>query len=346
MFRNPREASAAVAGKATTCPSTGRPPTPPLLGKEVPENTPITTYSMGDATATPLLGKSKTLPKRTPNVAVGKAKGKANGNGNIMSFFKRAESGGTNCTEIKSEEDSLFLEEKPANIEEEVPTQTPTPPRDEVLRDELSFGRDDSPIPRYNESMEPVKRRRMSESIVVKSAPSVDNVPEITPKGPFADDSDSDEDCAMKMKTPRQLHTNNITEKEIGIPITTPPSHCKPNNDDIEDFPTPKLKRERTSIGEVNDFDGVEDFIDDEFPEEGEEYMERCWMEMQAEVEMGLEDDDQAITEGPEKLQEEPRELATGIPRDAGSSSCPICGGSTDGLAEQASTFIQRSCFS
>lgn len=278
----------------------------------------------------------KVAPKRTPTMTAGKPKAKGNGNCNIMSFFKRAESISTTTT--KEEDDSLFLEDKSVKFEGGVPMQTPTPPREEVDGDDedVDMVREMSPSERYNEDLGPVKRRRTEEPS--PRLPRQDEVQKMPRRGPFVDDSDEDEEELPPFQV--SDHTDNAIKQEHEIQTSAPrdptPVHVdKPPEEQTKEIPVPRLKQESTSIGEVNDFDGIDDFIDEEFPEEGEEYMERRWMEEQAVLEMGMEEDDQDVEGTIEASKEDRGEQATVIPQDAGSSTCPICGGSTIGMVEQ-----------
>lgn len=294
---------------------------------------------METSTSTPLLGRAKTLPKRTPPTTIGKVKGKGNGNGNIMSFFKRTESAGTSGAIKKAEEESLFVEDVLAEAGEEVPTQMPTPPRDETFLDEVDFIKEESPTLRYNEDFVPFKRRKVEAPMVATSEPLVHQAPASGTKGPFADDSDSDEDEPATPEILKQTRGYETIEEERRGSTTTPPSDrmlvAKENDDNV--VPAPQLKREATSIGEVNEFDSLDDFIDDEFVEDGEEFMERRWMEEQAELELGLEDDDPSTASRAAEISEDAGESAAITPDNAGSASCPICGGNTAGLVEQVS---------
>jgi len=343
MFRKPRELPALIASETPIRHSTGRPPTPPPSTnlQSSPRTNASTTYNM--ATTTPLVGKTKLIQKRTPSTANGsaaRARGKANSNGNIMSFFKKAESSGTNGTLSKDDEGSLFFDEDSFTIEGLAPIQTPTPPREEGSFGDVEMMREDSPISRYNEATAPVKRRRFEEPADQPPVPKAAHPPKARKTGPFADDSDSgDED-------PRPLDIMKpVLEQPIGydeVKMSKPAS--APANDlpTLEqEFPPLPLKHEATSMSRDTDFEGMGDFIDDEFPEDGEEFMERRWMEEQGELEMGLEDEDEylgAVT----TPKEEPRDSPSFVPQDTGSACCPICSGSTAGMAEQVSQEYQQ----
>ena len=282
--------------------------------------------------STPLQAKMKTPAKKTPTMGAGKVKGKPNGN--IMSFFKRAESSGATVTESKDEDELLFLEDSPVKGGADMPLQTPTPPREEpsigAWPEDAEMESVDSLIPRYNEIEAPSKRRRTDET------PRQELPVKVSSKGPFADDSDSDGEL---VKLPNLSDDKTADNDEYCGPMvknTTPHNERQPSEKDEVCIAVPSLQRETTSVGEVNEFDGIEDFIDDEFPEEGEEYLERRWMEEQAEFEAGLEDEDQAMEDDTVELKSNNIEDTNGImPQDTASSSCPICGGDTAGMNDQ-----------
>ena len=282
----------------------------------------------------PLLSKSKTTSKKNPTPIAGKGRGK--GNGNIMSFFKKAEPG-----EISSmgrvdheSEESLFLEEKSVKTAEK-PIQTPTPPRDEDSLHDVDMLVINSPLSRYNENGIPNKRRRIQYS-EVPSSPK--GSVKALPQGPFVDDSDTDDESsgASSAKDSTELAYEHRPTTETVAPATS--SNNTFLHEDPKTVPVPTLKQESTSIGEKDEFDDLEDFIDEEFPEEGEEFMERRWMEEQAELEIGLEEGEEANGDAPEEMQQQDINGPAGLSaRDSESACCPICGGSTGGMAEQAS---------
>ena len=342
MFRKPRDPRPSVDIEVPLRPSTGRPPTPPPNTRKAGQLTAptVTTYSTQSPVPLPLAGKSDMSSKRTPTTTPGKVKARSGGNGNIMNFFKRADSGSIIDVASKVDDDSLFFEEAPVKIKREALIQTPTPPREENLSDEIDILEDESPTSRFNEDPLPCKRRKTSELDVATSKPSARYVSDSQMKGPFADDSDSDEGASVSLKPPPPVSRRSSTKQDEEARMTTPPSDSRPKNDNTQNPPIPRLKQETTSVGETNNFGNVDDFIDDEFAEEGEEYIERRWMEMQAEMEMGLEDEELATPGELVKHQAEFQEPAITACANVESGSCPICGGSTNGLAEQVSGFV------
>ena len=263
---------------------------------------------------------------------MGTGKGKGKPNGNIMNFFKKAESSGATVANFKEEGDGLFLIDSPPMGCANVPLQTPTPPREESLTEtwptDIEMNDADYPISRYNEGTTPSKRRRTGDT--TRQLPPMERTRPTPTKGPFVDDSDSDDETLK----PVSLCTVDSTTKDCQTSLRT--NEEQPFGKDTVDTGVPSLKRETTSVEEINDFDGIEDFIDDEFPEEGEEYLERKWMEEQAEFEEGLEDEGQAVGDNRDDVEPRgSRDPISMMPQDAGSSGCPICGGNTTGLNDQ-----------
>ena len=292
---------------------------------------------MNTATSTtPLIGGSKTLPKsngRTPTF-VSKAKGKSNSS--ILNFFKKADSGPSSNGNNKEDEDSLFLEDSPTGKAMKQPVQTPTPPRESISPESpsstLCQTATDSEKFRFNEDFRPVKRRRV-ERPPLRSPSRPNNKVEGEPKkGAFIEDSDSENDVPGHFLgfMPTRAGSEGIRSS-----VTPKSEESVEDNfwavDPHKTTSVPSLQRDNTSIVERDEFEGLEDFIDDEFPEEGEEFLERQWMEEQKELEMGMEDEDppQDLERGnsligPEKTIQ-----------DSAAPSCPICSGSFDGLTDQ-----------
>ena len=287
------------------------------------------------ATSTPQQVKMTAPPKRTPLPSAGKAKGKPNGN--IMSFFKRAQSTSTIVTDKQEDDDVLFLENSLVKDGAITPLQTPTPPREEssneILPEDVDIDVQGSPLSRYNEDGLPSKRRRTE---IVREQSQIGEIKAVANRGPFIDDSDSDDQSVETSKLPVFENADHEKESEM-IPREIPPVIEGQSLGKNSTGPAvPNLKRETTSIGEANDFDGIEDFIDDEFPEEGEEYLERRWMEEQAEFEEGLEEEDQAVGDDTTEVElGDPIDTTKSVPQANGPTTCPICGGNTAGLTDQ-----------
>ena len=264
-------------------------------------------------------------------------KGKGKPNGNIMSFFKRAESSRTKVADVKEEDEPLFLGESPFKGGARMPLQTPTPPREEASKEtspeDVEIGIRDSSPSRYNEDEVSIKRRRTMDTL--RKSSQIEETKATPTRGPFVDDSDSDDGPVETPSFPETETTCREKESEMALRDTPPAIEKQSSGQDPIRPPVPSLRRETTSVGEGNEFDGIEDFIDDEFPEEGEEYLERRWMMEQAEFEERLEEEGEAT--GNETIDIElgnPRDMTRVISQEVGSQMCPICGGNTAGLTD------------
>lgn len=356
MFRKPRDTAEAAILTNPPKPSTGRPPTPPLSLTPRFKHTTESVHATVATNSTPLLGRSKTTPKATSKSSLsagGKMSGKSNGS--ILNFFKKAGSA-NNIPQSRQEEESLFLECPDIDGDGEGPTQTPTPPRDDdVLKEPYPHG---DPCPeldeqsRYNEVTGSVKRRRLSAdqgTILLSELPRSKSA---TKTGPFLEESD-DEDRSLR---PIKLDTGEISQEPLSrelsreedseLHLCEEPNPLENSTKPITSTATPHvptLKHEPTSHTDALDFDGLEDFIDDEYPE-GEEYMERRWMEEQAELEASLEgEDDVKITPHDSSSRDEKPEPAQSSEANS-SGTCPICNGSFGTLSEQDASKHVNDC--
>ena len=280
---------------------------------------------------------------------------KAKSNGNILNFFKKAESTPSNGVEPNHEDEDLFIADSTPSKSTQLVTQTPTPPSDHpVVRLSLEKLADASNVleeSRFNELNLPTKRRRIQER--ADDSSSSNTVPEqaSVSNGPFVDDSDSDEDGISQDFERHSDHsrTSVIDDKEDTVAddqLHSPtPNDVKPERTatPLSLDPVPHLKREPTSYIDENEFDEIEDFID-EFPEEGEEYIERKWMEEHSQIEMGMEDDMELEQDMMEPQGHENGSQIEVQPADAVAASCPICGGTFSGLTEQDASKHVNDC--
>jgi DNA cross-link repair 1A protein len=99
----------------------------------------------------------------------------------------------------------------------------------------------------------------------------------------------------------------------------------------------PSLKKEATSMDEWGKFDDIGEFPDDDFAD-GEEFMERKWMEEQARLEAAEEEGDGESFEG----------FDDGLPAEAADESmtaaCPICNASLNGITPDQATRHVNGC--
>ncbi len=277
--------------------------------------------------STPLLGRSKTT--RTLGSAGGKTKDK--GNGTILSFFQKAavkESG------RNPREESLFLDDDDFGIGSsvKVPGQMVTPPKDVDSPTSDKEG-NESDTGRFNENDGSVKRRKLDNGDgKLNKSPlfSKSNTEDYEPDAVEADKGSTVVEPYLPADLASPLGTG--LEQENGASSTNGPRASS----------IPTLKRESTSYADVNEFDGIEDFADDEFPEEGEEYMERRWMQEQAELELGLEEDDEPGGVNNDYKQEDAGNNDQPISPEA--PSCPLCGVVLVGITDQEASKHVNDC--
>ena len=292
------------------------------------------------APSTPLLGRSKTAPKVSTRTSSA-VKAKSNTNGNILNFFQKA---GPTAGPQKSEavikaEESLFLDDDDFGTGPKIGkvVQTPTPPKElneyEDLPEVYSWEIEEAETIRYNEDDKPAKRRK-TEDASRRSTPSP-SVDAGARKKPFFSTMETFDDLDTKDSATIGIEAEAYSNSSIA----TPDAHLAPNDETANEtktaHPIPSLKQECTSYAEVNDFEGIEDFIDDEFPEEGEEYLERRWMQEQAELEMGLEEDDEGTPSGGKAMKEEVELDTEIVMHNEEATSCPICSATLTGITDQ-----------
>lgn len=355
MFRKPRDIPEPSIGPTLIRPSIGRPPTPPSSMTPKVEHSMESVRAPAASSPTPLLGRSKTTPRASSKSAIaagGRSGGKSNSS--ILSFFKKADPAAQ--ASPRQEDDGLFLEDSSLDLDLDGPTQTPTPPKEH----EMKFGNTEgeggtSPSEdtlRYNETSGSVKRRRLSADRD-RMMPLPNLQQPAKRKGPFVDESEDEGDVSYpgrfesadlaadvsRVETSRKEDFASPWQEGLG----STKEHDTEKDGEAAMPPAPSLKREPTSLGDALDFDGMEDFIDDEYPE-GEEYMERRWMEEQAELEVGVDEDEYSSETPGIGLQSGQKESTVAGGAEEGTASCPICGESFGGLSEQDASIHVNDC--
>ena len=263
---------------------------------------------------------------------------------------------GTSSTDEKDA--GLFLEDPDHEWDGTGPMQTPSPPGDfDDLLDLQTTGSNHDEaedFSRYNESGGSIKRRRLSanngeEKAVSETRP----LHNMVRRGPFVDESDDEDDepKPLEVKTnpgptgiqplpDREEHSHALLAHEEMDQVRESPSTDEPPSMSLS---TPILKREPTSHADEPELEDLEEYIDDEYTE-GEEYLERRWMEEQAELEMGLEDgDDSDMKSMPSTEPKAELEALKGEQKET-VASCPICGGGFRGLSEQDTSKHVNDC--
>lgn len=102
------------------------------------------------------------------------------------------------------------------------------------------------------------------------------------------------------------------------------------------DVPIPSLNKEETSVDEWGKFDDIEDFPDDEYAE-GEEFIERKWMEEQTRLE------DEGVQEEEFNGFPDDDELGKGAPGER-TATCPICDSDLGGITPDEATRHVNGC--
>ncbi|KAL8736535.1 MAG: hypothetical protein Q9181_002406 [Wetmoreana brouardii] len=357
MFRKPRDIADPSIDSTPVKPSTGRAPTPPRSIETRTGNRMEAVQAPIVKTPTPLLGRGKTTFRtngKSPVLASGKSSGKCNSS--ILSFFKKADPSSTKASSSQKEED-LFLHGESLDVDFDVPIQTHTPPIDQEALGELyedsGFVTAEDESRRYNEIGGPIKRRRVSTNLDERAF--LDR-PQLGPgarKGPFVDESDDEWDTAHPAKPgpdiipPEHLPTANLGNGALPSPVKNEAISAEDGDESTttsaRTFSAPTLKHESTSQVDELDVDGIDDFIDAEYPE-GEEYMERRWMEEQAELEIGLEEDEETGITPTAVAEQKEKAFTPSVGQEEMTAACPICGGGFGTLSEQDASKHVNDC--
>ncbi|PSR82205.1 DNA repair metallo-beta-lactamase-domain-containing protein [Coniella lustricola] len=235
---------------------------------------------------------------------------------------------------------------------------------------------DDGPHPetRYNEEPIPNKRRRTSqdrdevketeaaaqkppEPLAQIKPPNKPSPPKKPRKGPFLDDSDSEEEDKQSPVPAKVLeeakseairpqdkeehkvgHTTNDktvitpTAADVAEPSGTDLTSTLPPGPDINTR-FPRLKHEASTTGDYGEFGDLQDELEEDLWE-GEEMRAMRFMEEQARLEAEQESDIPNGDTGFETLQED----------DAMTACCPICNTSLAGVSSDQATVHVNSC--
>ncbi|KAI1329563.1 DRMBL-domain-containing protein [Xylariaceae sp. FL0255] len=195
------------------------------------------------------LSAAKNASAKTPN---GK-KTSANGNGNILSFFKK----------VDVEEQLFIATSSDPTIEIE---QTPSKRR-KLSHDDTSIS-----VPVVEPTISPTTTRSDPTGLDAKKKPT-------RGKGPFLPDSDSEDDDIDETESPKaKTHPIEDSEKLSPEIPTLPTDESCPG--------PPELTSAQSDVDDqFMDFDDMEGLFDDDELEVGEEFRERRFMEQQARLE-------------------------------------------------------------
>jgi DNA cross-link repair 1A protein len=338
MFRNPR-GNAEVAAEAKLLPSIGRPPTPPTFPP--PKRNPKISAPM----------PTKPIPAKARPTKGTPVKLKQPANGNILTFFKKAEElqdnlfvrdrynelGGANKRR-KTQEFGLDIQE----VDEQDGSEafTPPPPADPLFA--------------------PVKeddKEKVDTPVVRKS-----NGRTTRRAGPFVEESDSEDEGdastarSVASRSFDSLRHGSSASNERPVMVISKQSLFD-NPEEVDDLyaapeespVVPHLKREETSyadFGDIEGFENIQDFDDDEFPDEGEEIMERRYIAEQLKLQMsdGTYEgdlDDEAVMQNLSQI--ETRDSDESVETGEDVAKCPICSSELRGVTdEQASVHVNN----
>ena len=298
MFRNPRETDVSL-------PSTGRPPTPP----GTPHKTPFTLTVPPSVPAPKMAVKAK-VTKQTPLPTIGRqgavgsakkatatAKVKQSGkaNSSILSFFKK--------TDGPLEDGGLFVQDGNGLVQSVQDVENQTPPPDapeEPWEDEARFNERGGSVKRRRTSVERDDKDLVGEDDpAVRSAESEEAAkePRKPKSGPFMEESDSEEDGEQPeaIIPIESVPATAMVEPSVESATSAEAPGVEPAVEALgqsEKAGRPPLIKQETSYApdpdEFQDFEGMEDF-DEDLYEQGDEFVERRYMQEQA----ALEDEDE-----------------------------------------------------
>ena len=266
-------------------------------------------------------------------------------NDSILKFFKKVDS-------PAYYERTLFIDgETPQDLNEIVADNQLSVQHDPAEAEELRFNEYDTPWKRRrtssSASASAISPKGSSKGLVsetlknqqedhIKREESTESrhhsrvIPEEKSRGPFAEDSDSDEEPVKIFREVRVHPAKPVSKVEEQTSFTEIPlrehSPFEPSK--------PTLTREATSFAEEDGFDQFDDFEGEEFYENGEEFVERRYMEEQAALERELEEDDlniEVVTDLVAKSNASP----TPEPNGASEATCPICDASLKGISSE-----------
>ncbi|MCJ1413286.1 hypothetical protein MMC19_007391 [Ptychographa xylographoides] len=234
-----------------------------------------------------------------------------------------------------------------------IPEVTADPEKDDHMSS-LGAGRIDPPapslIPVDNSTSQPTDGFciNLGGNCAVEDIPAFESERDassamVRSSGPFIEDSDSEDE--------RLQHFTSTAFNDAPRPHSNTRDAAESSEEIRSEFPDsgagnipPTFKREATSAVDGDGFDGIEDFIDDEFPVDGEEYMERLWMDEQERLELGLEDND--VDDDSNAANEQGGIESTTVsvmPSHDSAGTCPICAASFAGItSEQAEIHVNH----
>lgn len=312
---------------------------------------------------------------RKPNLATSNPRTRSQPNQTILNFFARSDRAKTVSSNGGDDQELFFQDPATHDSNSTGNDRSDTPA---FLQEPDHFLPAEGDGTRYNEDSSSIKRRRIGSPDTTRTDSNVqplqnvdkpkkacsihdaqvssDGLTKLPPKrkgsriqrGPFIEDSESEEEqeevSAVGNWDKRNKYSNVYTE---GSTTFSGNVHLPRNQLDQLDGAVspnvnrPSLTRESTSIMPLDEFEDMEDF-DDEFFEEGEEYMERQYLEEQALFEEGLDEDSKS--ESAEDGPSTPEQLAEPDMACDNAATCPICNQSMKGTTEAEASAHVNGC--
>lgn len=384
MFRNPRENLNKVS-EEQLLPSTGRPPTPPHASRNGASTTAQSLGNMLPAHASKLAGPSPPMPILGPirmAKLVPPKKNAGKQNQSILSFFGKANR--NDVPQVPTSQ-SLFLDETSPlknNAVSRTPEGTArySSPGDE--EDDLPrYNEINTPSKRIK--LLDISNQEVCAPAVPKpcemSTRATSNTNEcsssgrVRRRGGFIDDLDNEEHddntVFQPEETPDEPNVQSTHEIDLSPSGAAPLKECEQTfvevvestkvplkpADDSEDYQTfkheqldndavlPGLSRQSTNIWNLDEF-GTEDFEDEFFPE-GEEFVERKFMEEQLALERDFNDDSKSEsgTDGA-RTPRTPQESNEVEDVQETAMLCPMCNGALRNLSETEASAHVNAC--
>ncbi|KIX01673.1 uncharacterized protein Z518_09399 [Rhinocladiella mackenziei CBS 650.93] len=294
-------------------------------------------------------------------------------NQSILNFFEKSDKTNEYTRDTRASMPLFFSDGRQGSNSPELPRRTPGAARDAMI---TRYNEDKTPVKRRRTDQDFADfvvrtpspgydgRHREDESRAAIPVQNQDQGKPLKYRGGFLVDSSDEEDGdevvtvvngadstsvpdevgnidpgfldAIHIDTGELLKSSDLNNEE-----TTDRDRRRRTDHDAETVP--ELTREATSMLIDEDF-GDDDFENEECFEDGEEYMERRWMEEQREMEMELDEDSKSESGG-ESIRT-PRSMVeydalTETEEGDGVAVCPICNGNLRGLSEiQASSHV------
>lgn len=264
---------------------------------------------------------------------------------------KRVTRSGFVAESDSEDEDDVPMEDSPdtALSEPTVPQKfSENTDSDSELSDPPSESDEETPFPRVRRKVPIDKAQAKWEAMQPKKTAKSRPPRQASPESDYGDKKKSKKKSRKSKKATKSSKSSTsghntpadvpeaVDSKSVLFVAHSSESDVHSTSDVLPRIPT--LKQEATSINEWGQFDGLDEFEDDEY-DEGEEFVERKWMEEQARLEAAEE----ALLEEPfEGFQDEP--TAEDMAKSADPAACPICSASLAGISDDLASRHVNGC--